>query len=168
MSDGFTLYESRAICKFLAAKYALPYLPPPSDLVARALFDQAESAEACHFSSTAGVISFEKFVKPSIGLGTDALVVDAKRKELESHFDVVDKILAKQEYMAGDSFGLVDIFYIPMVDRLAKCGEGNLVEGRKNVSAWWERCVGRLAVKKFLAEQSSLEDVKRKLMASKA
>src|ERR1700730_6213349 len=146
MPDGFTLYESRAICKFLTAHLGLPYLPPASDSKSRALFDQAESAEACHFCPAAGAISYQKFLKPIVGQETDEVLVDTKRKELERHLDVVDGILKGQEYMVGRSFGLVDIFYILMVDRMMQCGLGELVTNRPNVEAGWERCMGRPAV----------------------
>lgn len=168
MPDGFTLYESRAICKFLSTTYSLPYLPAASDLHARALFDQAEGAEACHFAPAAGAMSFEKFLKPILGMEPDEGAVEAKRKELVRHLDVLDGILGAQEFMVGSGFGLVDIFYLPFVDRLMKCGEGELVTERKNVNAWWERCMERLAVKKFLGGLLSLEDAKKKINTRKS
>ena len=60
--DGFTLFESRAICKFLATKYEWSFLP--SDVQQRALFDQAESIEASYFAEEVRIISRERFVKP--------------------------------------------------------------------------------------------------------
>jgi glutathione S-transferase len=168
MPDGFTLHESRAICKFLAAKYDLPYVPPPSDLVARALFDQAEGAELSSFSPSADAISYEKFAKPVMGMPTDEARVGKARRRLEGHFDVLEGILGGQKFMAGKEFSLVDICYVSMVDRLEKCGEEGLVRERKNVSAWRERCLGRPPVKKFLDGLLTLEDIKRRLAAVKS
>lgn len=167
-SDGFTLYESRAICKYLAAKYNYPLLPPLSDLIARAVFDQAESAEASYFSPSAGAISFEKFAKPLMGLTADEEVVAQERQKLQEYFNIIDEILTRQEYLAGNDYSLVDIYHIPLVERLFACGDGDLISERGNVNAWWQRCLSRLAVKKYVDETPSLEDIKKRLAASKS
>ncbi len=167
-SEGFTLYESRAICKFLAAKYNFPLLPPSSDLIARALFDQAESIEICYFAPHVGAISFEKFAKPIIGLAIDETVVAQERKKLEDYSNIIDEILARQEYMAGNDFSLVDIYYIPLVERLFACGEGDLISSKKNINAWWERCMTRPAVKKFVDRMPKLAEILERIRLSKS
>ncbi len=166
-SDGFTLYESRAICKYLATKYNFRLLPPSTDLVSRALFAQADSAESSYFSPHAGATSYEKFAKQLMGLPTDEGAVARERKKLEEYFDILDDILSRQKYSAGDVFSLVDIYHIPLVERLFQCGDGDLVTERKNVNVWWERCLSRPAVKKYVDETPSLEDIKLKMAASK-
>lgn len=150
-ADGFTLYESRAICKYLAAKYSFPLLPSDSDIEAAALFDQAQCTEMTHFAEPAGRIAFEKFVKRFIGLPVDEAVVSDALKSVEMFFDVAETILQHKDYMAGDDFTLVDIYYIPMIQRLFACGFGDVIVSRKAVSAWWDRCMNRPAIKSMLA-----------------
>ena len=188
--DGFTLYESRAICKYLARKYNFPLLPlPPSpppisgdssategeaQIRATALFEQAESIELQSFADPAGKISFEKFAKKLIGLPTNEAVVADALRAVESFFDVAERRLLQQRsqsqqtsegagagagaeknedgcYMAGDNFSLVDIFYIPLIQRLIACGYEDVIVRRKAVNAWVERCVSRPAIQKILA-----------------
>ena len=149
--NGFTLYESRAICKYLARKYSLPVLPAGSDLEATALFDQAQSAEMLYFADPAGKILFEKFAKPFMGLSTDEGVVSTALKALEAFFDVAEGLLQNRDYMAGTDFTLADIYYIPLINRLFMVGHGDVITSRKAVSAWWDRCVNRPAISKMMA-----------------
>lgn len=149
--DGFVLYESRAICHYLARKYSFPLLPPDSDLEAVAMFDQAQCAEMSYFSEPAGKIAFEKFVKRILGLPSDEDVVSDALRSLEMFFDVAELLLLERKYMAGNDFTLVDIYYIPMIQRLFVCGYGDIILSREAVSAWWKRCVNRPAIRTMLA-----------------
>jgi glutathione S-transferase len=64
--DGFILYESRAICRYIAAKYADQgtKLVPTDSLHAIALFEQAASIEQNNFNDLARAIVIELFAKP--------------------------------------------------------------------------------------------------------
>lgn len=66
--DGFILYESRAIGRYIAAKYAIqgPSLIPLGDLKANALFEQAASSEQANFDGPAHGISWEKVYKKCV------------------------------------------------------------------------------------------------------
>jgi glutathione S-transferase len=150
LPSGFTLYESRAICKYLTKKYSFPLLPAESDLEANALVDQADSVETLYFADPAGKVVFEKFVKMKWGQPPNETVVSDALKAVESYFDVAEKLLQEREYMAGNEFTLVDIAYIPTIQRLFAVGHGDLVTGRKAVNAWWERCMNRPAIKKVV------------------
>ncbi|KAG5663575.1 hypothetical protein KAF25_001511 [Fusarium avenaceum] len=148
--DGFTLYESRAICKYLAKKYSFPLLPSESDIEASALLEQAQSEETQYFADHAGRIAFEKFAKKFIGLPPNEAVVADALKSVEAYFDVAERLLGSKNYMAGNEFTLVDIYYIPLVQRLFICGYGDVITSRKAVSAWWNRIVSRPAIQKIM------------------
>ncbi|KAF2874117.1 glutathione S-transferase [Massariosphaeria phaeospora] len=149
--DGFTLHESRAICRFLARKYSFPLLPADSDVEAAALFDQAQCVETLYFAEPAGKIGFEKFVKRFMGLPVDKAVVAGALRSVEMYFDVAERLLQEKDYMAGKDFSLVDIYYIPLIQRLFVCGYDDVVRNRKAVSAWWDRCMNRPAIQKMVA-----------------
>ncbi|KAF2668873.1 glutathione S-transferase domain-containing protein [Microthyrium microscopicum] len=149
-TDGFTLYESRAICKYLAKKYSFPLLPPDSNVEATAQFDQAQCAETLYFADPAGKIAFEKFARRFMGLPADEAVVSSALKSVEAFFDVAEGLLKDKEYMAGNEFTLVDIYYIPLIQRLFACGYGDVISSRKAVSEWWYRCMNRPAIQSLL------------------
>ncbi|KAK7414049.1 hypothetical protein QQX98_007081 [Neonectria punicea] len=148
--DGFTLYESRAICKYLARKYSFPLLPPESDVEATALFDQAQSEEVLYFSEPAGRIAFEKFAKRFMGLPPNEAAVSDALRSVEAFFDVAERLLQHKYYMAGNNFTLTDIYYIPLIQRLFACGYGDIIVSHRAVSAWWDRVINRPAIQKML------------------
>ncbi|KAF2734373.1 glutathione S-transferase [Polyplosphaeria fusca] len=160
--NGFTLYESRAICSYLSKKYSFPLLPADSDVEAAARFDQAQCAEMLYFAEPAGKIAFEKFVKKFMGLPpNDALVADALRS-VETFFDIAEQLLQDEDYMAGKQFTLADINYIPLIQRLFACGYEDIILSRKAVSAWWKRCLDRPAIQNMLAADKEAAAAARK------
>ena len=65
--DGFILFESRAICRYIALKYkdqGISLIPDPSDIKKTALFEQAVSIECSNFDPPVTGVLTEKFFKP--------------------------------------------------------------------------------------------------------
>ena len=68
LQDGdFVIYESRAIARYIATKYAAfgtpGLIPPQSDLSAWARFEEAASVEQNNFDPYASGIAVEKVFK---------------------------------------------------------------------------------------------------------
>jgi glutathione S-transferase len=104
-----------------------------------------------YFADPAGRIAFEKFVKKFMGLPPDDVVVSDALRAVEMFFDIAERLLHHKDYMAGDDFSLVDIYYIPLIQRLFACGYGDIIVSREAVNAWWNRCVNRPAIQRILA-----------------
>lgn len=65
--DGFILYESRAICQYIATKYADQGTRLiPNELQAKALFYQASSVETANFDPCAHKAVLEMVFKPCV------------------------------------------------------------------------------------------------------
>jgi len=86
-----------------------------------------------------------------MGLPPDDAVVSDALRSVEAFFDVAERLLRHKDYMAGNDFTLVDIYYIPLIQRLFACGYGDIIGSREAVSAWWDRCVNRPAIQRMLA-----------------
>lgn len=147
---GFTLHESRVVSAYLARKYDFPLVPSATDFEATAQFEQAQAIETTYFAEPAGRLAFEKFIKKRLQLPPNDAAVTEALKSLEVFFDVAEQTLQRQEYMAGNDFSLVDIFYIPLVQRLFVVGHGDLISSHKAVSSWWGRCTSRPAISQML------------------
>ncbi|KAK2751166.1 hypothetical protein FQN57_000243 [Myotisia sp. PD_48] len=150
--EGVNIYESRAIARYLTARYNFPLVPPASDLLATARFEQAVSSEASYFDSPSGKLAAQSFIFPLFGKKPNEAIVAEAREELAAYFDICESQFAKHgnKFMAGDLFTLADIFYVPLIARMVERGNGDLIEKRPNMKAWWERCLARPATGKFV------------------
>ncbi|WP_437961851.1 glutathione binding-like protein [Sorangium sp. So ce119] len=140
--EDFTLYESRAIMRYLDQKLPGASLTP-TELRARALMDQWLSVEQSYLSTPAVKILFQRVIHPMRGQQSDESVVQASSGEIARALDVVDRALAGQEYLAGSSFSLADIAWMPYLQCLVISKVGELITDRPNVAAWWKRISAR-------------------------
>ena len=124
--DGFKLFESRAICRYLALTYGGvgTLIPDPSDVKKMALFEQAASIEVTDFDPPASGLGYENIVKTCVflslslveracadeemigryipGLETDTAMVAKYQATLERKMEGYDRLLSRQRFMAGD------------------------------------------------------------------
>ncbi|KAH9961826.1 glutathione S-transferase [Russula dissimulans] len=140
--DGFELYESRAIGRYLATLGSGLELIP-TEPKARAKFEQAASIEYAQFDPIVVGIIYEKLHKQRRGEAPDEERLKELIPQLENKLDVFDAILSKQRYLAGDEITLADLFFIPHGSIVFEYfGLGDL-EKRPNVQRWWQEISSR-------------------------
>ncbi|KAE8372990.1 thioredoxin-like protein [Aspergillus bertholletiae] len=143
LEDGsFSLYESRAIARYIASRYpeqGTRLIPPAGDVQAWGLFEQAASIEYSQFYDIALQVLVQKFFNPSKGIPTDISIYEAAVGKLHAVLDTLNLLLQEHEYFSGKGFSLIDIFYMPTVGHLVLAGEGAAIESRPNLKAWWTR-----------------------------
>ncbi|UKZ53279.1 hypothetical protein TrVGV298_007071 [Trichoderma virens] len=154
LEDGdISLYESRAICRYLAKKYenlGTALIPDLSDLKTMGHFEQWASVEMANFDALARPLQWEVIFKPLAGEPKNEQLIHSLVDTLAQKLDVYDKaILAEQKYMAGNTFSIVDIFYMPLMSYLFRMGFGDMITDRPNVKAWWESVSSRDSWKQF-------------------
>jgi hypothetical protein len=119
--DGLIIYESRAMARYIAAKAGSPLLPA-KDPKAEALFEQAASVESANFDPYAYGLANEKVFGPQKGLETDELRIKKLQDILENKLEGYERILSKQNYLAGSKLTLADLFHLPYGAMLAQMG----------------------------------------------
>ncbi|KAF7360469.1 Glutathione S-transferase [Mycena venus] len=146
--DGFILYESRAICRYIAAKHAECKLIP-TDPKQNALFEQAASSEVSNFEASAGALIWEVWGKQNMGLKADQAVLDVKIAALDAKLDAYNAILAKQKYLAGDELTLADLFHLPHAPIIEKNANTDLMTRKPHVARWYKDLVSRPSLRAF-------------------
>jgi glutathione S-transferase len=139
--DGFQIYESRAIIRYLDAKLSGPSLVP-EDLKERGRMEQWISIEQSNFSPAAMKVVMQVMFAPMRGAQPDQQIIEQGKTDASKALDVLEKALAGREFIAG-SFSLAEITWMPYVDYLIAAGGADLVNNRENVAAWWKRISAR-------------------------
>lgn len=140
--DGFVVYESRAIGAYLDRVLAGPALVP-EDARGRARVDQWIGVSDAYFAPHAGPLIVETLFRPYLGGPQDAGAIAAGREGMQVALDAVDRALASSEHLAGPAFSLADIHWMPYLEYLGQIGEGEAIERRRNLAAWWKRTSSR-------------------------
>ncbi|KAJ7071778.1 glutathione S-transferase [Mycena belliarum] len=141
--DGaFVLHESRAICRYLAAKHT-PSQLVPTDPKAKARFEQGASVEFAAFHPHAYTAVIEGLAKPAKGKPTDQRVYAAAVAQLAATLAVYERILARQRFLGGEAFSLVDVFHVSFGPLLARAGCDLMTAAGPNVARWWGEVIAR-------------------------
>ncbi|KAF9446472.1 glutathione S-transferase [Macrolepiota fuliginosa MF-IS2] len=141
--DGFILYESRAIARYLEEKHPNQGTKLiPSDPKKRALFDQAASIEAFNFDCYGVPLFYEVFVNPRYGKEVNHEKAKELTATLGTKLDIYEQILAKQPYLSGDELTLADLYHLPVGNVLFMAGI-NVISERPNVARWYNNMASR-------------------------
>ncbi|KAF7346788.1 Glutathione S-transferase [Mycena sanguinolenta] len=142
--DGFVVYESRAICRYIAHKYANRGSNLlPEGLKERALVEQAAAVEYATFHPAVVAIAKEVVYKPRLGLPLDQAAIDEAVKELSAKLDVYEVILGKHRFLGGDEFSLADLCHYGYAPMLADYGIDIMTTKGPNVTRWWNELISR-------------------------
>lgn len=148
--DGFVLYESRAIIRYLDAKLSGPKLTP-TDLRAFGLMEQWIGVEQSYFTPHVMKAVMERMFAPMRGATPNEEAIVQGVADASKALDVLERALEGQEYLVG-SFSLADISYAPYLEYFVVAGGADAVGSRPNVSAWWKRVSGRPSWQKALGK----------------
>ena len=140
--DGFVVYETRAINAYLDRKLPGPSLTP-SAIRDLARFDQWMNVAEAYFAPHAMPVIIETMFRKYLGGEKDVSAIEAGRAGMVTALDAIDRHLAGSSYIAGASFSLADIHWMPYLEYFTQIGEGGAVAVRKHLAAWWERVSGR-------------------------
>jgi len=143
-SSGFTVFESRAIARYLDITHG-GTLGGSKDPKKYAAIESWSSAELSSFNPAAVVLNFHLIWNPN----PNAEVIAENKKKLSATLDVYEKQLAKHPYLAGDEYTLADLYHVPLVGAILIKTAPELLEGRPNVKAWVDRLAARPSSQKI-------------------
>ena len=140
--DGFVLYESRAICRYLDRQIEGPALTPPRPRDT-ARMEQWLSVDQSYVSPNTSALAHERVFKRHRGEEADAGVVARAEEALATAFAVHEQALASSPWLAGDTFSLADVSLLPYVEALELLGASRTLAGLPHLADWRTRASRR-------------------------
>jgi glutathione S-transferase len=131
--EGFSFYESRAICRYINEKVGGSLVP--GDIKGRALMEQWISIETSNFTPHAMKFVYNYTFKRA----QDPAVLEAATKSLETAVGVMDAGLAKTAFVAGAQFTLADVCFMPYFEYAMGTPAKEVFAKYTHVSAWWNK-----------------------------
>lgn len=141
--DGFELYESRAIIRYIDE--TRPQNPlTPKDARGRAVMEQWISIETSNVTPhIMGIVWEQLFKKMMFNAEGDAEKVAKSREALLGPLRIMDEHLAKSPYVAGETYTLADLGFQPYFEYLLVTPSADVIDGYPHVKAWWEKIRAR-------------------------
>ncbi len=142
--DGFRMFESRAIARYLDEKTGGTLTP--KTMRERALMNQWQSVEQSNFSPAAMKFVYHYvFKRPQ-----DQAVLDGANTMVETTLGAISKSLAETPYLAGGQFSLADIGYMPYIEYTMNSPLRATFEKFPHVMTWWNRVSERPSWRKVV------------------
>jgi glutathione S-transferase len=136
--NGFRLYETQAILRYLDRVLPNPALTP-ADPKRAARMDQVMNVNDWYlFHGVANVIVFNRVVGPRVmGLKPDEAAIEAAMPKARAVFEELVRLLGEQSYFAGEAVSLADFLIAPHIAFFTQTPEWSVLGSpHANLVAW--------------------------------
>jgi glutathione S-transferase len=155
--DGFILYETQAILRYLDRVRPAPALTP-ADAKRAARMDQVMNINDWYlFHGVGNVIVFHRVVGPRVmGLKPDEAAIEAAMPKARTVFCELARLLGEQPFFAGDAISLADLMVAPAIGFFIETPEwAELGAPHQNLVAWLARMEARPSMRATTWERVS-------------
>jgi len=146
--DGEYLFESGAICRYVANVMDSPLYP--ADKMQRARVDQWMDFFSVHLGHWFNKLYFEAVIKPKFKLGgVDEAGIAEARKYAGIQMGVLDERFADSSWLANDALSIADLFAFAYIEQHRIVDFP--IDDYANVKAWFECIDAREGIAKARA-----------------
>ena len=146
--DGFWLYESQAIIRYIDQVFRGPSLTP-RDPRAQARMNQVMGIVDWYvMPSISSGVGFNRLIKPIMGLAPDEAAIAAALPQARTCIAALENLLGDKPYFAGDEVSLADLMAVAHLDLFPQTPEGAEIMAGSPLLAWLDRMAERPSVAK--------------------
>lgn len=153
--DGFTLYETQAIVRYLDRVVPDPALTPTDPRSAARMDQVMNVCDWYLFQGVGSVIAFQRIVGPRLmGLTPDEAAIAQAMPKAHTVFRELSRLLGENSYFAGDRVTLADLMVAPHIDFFLQTPEwAPLSATAPNLVSWLARMNERPCMKQTTWER---------------
>ena len=142
--DGFSLYETCAIERYVDEAFDGPALQP-EDAAERARMTQIISiVDSYTYPCTVGQLVIQRLVQPILGGTADEAAIEAALPDVEKSMAEFERKLEGREYFAGGALSLADLHLAPIFAYFVNTPESTaILKNKPALQAWWQRIAPR-------------------------
>ena len=134
--DGTNLFESGAICRYVASVEKSPLYP--ADKMERAQVDQWMTFFTCHPGRWLTELYFEKVIKPVAGLGaSDEASCRQAQRFASGQLKAVERHLEGRDWLANGTMSIAEPFALAYLEQASDVGFD--LDAYPRVKGWFER-----------------------------
>jgi glutathione S-transferase len=142
--DGWMLYETQAIMRYVDAVVPGPRLQPEEPRAAARMNQLIGVADWYLMPQVSRTITFNRVVAPRFGRPTDEDAVARAIPEARQCIAEISRLLDGHKWMAGDALSLADLLLAPHLSMFALAPEGQqILRDHENLTGWLARIEAR-------------------------
>ena len=137
--DGFQLYETCAITRYLDAVLPGPSLTPADPRAAARMQQAIAIVDSYAYGALISAIVIQRVVMPMVGNTTDEAVIAAALPTAEISLGAFETPIGGRTWLAGTTLGLADLHLAPVMAYFTATPEGQrLLPGHPKLTGWWK------------------------------
>jgi len=147
--DGFRLYETCAIERYVDEAFAGPALQP-ADPRGRARMTQIISVlDSYTYAPTVGQLVIQRLVAPLMGGTPDEAAIEAALPAVRNSMGTLEQLLGDQAFLAGESLSLADLHLAQIFAYFTATPESvPILADKPGLHRWWESVKARESMAK--------------------
>ena len=147
--DGFQLYETTAICRYVDEAFDGPSLQP-GNVQERARMNQFISIlDNYTYPCTVGQLVIQRLVMPMLGNEPDEAAIAAALPEIDTCMTTIAALRGNNTFLAGNQLSLADLHFAPIYDYFKNTPEsGPILDKTPGLGDWWNEMSGRASLQK--------------------
>jgi glutathione S-transferase len=147
--DGFALYETAAITRYIDRAFPGPALQPSEPRPLARMDQMIAIIDSYAYPSIVSKLVIERLVAPRLGRPADEAAIAAAMPRIELSLGELDRLAAGGEFLAGPALSLADIHLAPIFAYFTQTPEaGDLLQKYGKLRAWWSAMSKRPAMAK--------------------
>jgi glutathione S-transferase len=147
--DGFALYETGAIIRYVDRAFPGPKLTPADPRQAARMDQVIGIVDSFAYGCVIGKLVWQRIVTPMLGGTPDNAVVEEGLPAIRLCLAELERILGDGPWFGGESVSLADLHLAPLFGYMTMTPESAaLMAQHGRLAAWWQRMAARESMTK--------------------